>query len=509
INTRALILLDQTSGAYYLRLLGRWMGAASIEGPWTVAPNPPASLAQAQKTAVAAKQVDLLDQKSGNQTAESAVPTVYVSTVPAELLQTQGRPGFAPIDGTRLLTIKNTSSRIFLDLSSQRYYVLISGRWFRARSLPEPWEYVPAGVLPPDFAKIPENHPKGDVLMSVAGTPQAKEAVIANSVPQTATVKRSEANLDVAYDGQPEFKPIESTKLEYAVNTAVPVIRVSDNAYYAVRNGVWFAAATATGPWAAASAVPGEIYTIPPSSPLYYVTYVHVYGATPEVIYTGYQPGYLGTCVSEDAVVVYGTGYVYPPWVGAVWYGPPVTYGFGVSFGFAAGFAFGFDAGYWGGPWWGPYWGHPGWGGNVYVNHVNVYNHWNRNVIVQRTPLAPHPVSSGHTAHGDVYAGRDGKVYRRQDASWQHYEGKDGWKTLETASEKDPEARPENRPEEPAREVSQPSENSERLDQEERARARGEDHESFSRGGGGGESGGFHGGGGESGGSHGGGGGRR
>ncbi|MCX6348556.1 MAG: autotransporter, partial [Candidatus Aureabacteria bacterium] len=159
INTRALILLDQTSGVYYLHLLGRWMGAAAIEGPWAPAPNPPASLAQAQEAAVAAKQVDLLDQQPGDQTAGSTVPTVYVSTVPAELLQTEGRPGFAPIDGTRLLTIKNTSSRIFLDLSSQRYYVLISGRWFRAPSLPGPWEYVPSGDLPPDFAKIPENHP--------------------------------------------------------------------------------------------------------------------------------------------------------------------------------------------------------------------------------------------------------------------------------------------------------------------------------------------------------------
>ena len=131
----------------------------------------------------------------------------------------------------------------------------------------------------------------------------------------------------------------------------------------------------------------------------------------------------------------------------------------------------------------------------MYVNHINVYNHWNRNVIVHHPPPAAHPVSRGPAAHGDVYAGRDGKAYRRQDGSWQHYEGKDGWKTLETASEKRPEARPENRPEEPAREVIHPSENSERLDREEWSRARGEDRESSFRGGGGGGSGGFHGGG--------------
>ena len=36
-------------------------------------------------------------------------------------------------------------------------------------------------ALPADFAKIPEAHPKGAALVSVAGTPQAREAAIANT----------------------------------------------------------------------------------------------------------------------------------------------------------------------------------------------------------------------------------------------------------------------------------------------------------------------------------------
>ena len=55
-------------------------------------------------------------------------------------------------------------------------------------------------------------------------------------------------------------------------------------------------------------------------------------------------------------VVVYGTGYVYPPvYVGSLWYPPPVTYGgFGAGFfwGSVTGFAFGAAAGaLWGGAW--------------------------------------------------------------------------------------------------------------------------------------------------------------
>ena len=153
--------------------------------------------------------------------------------------------------------------------------------------------------LPPDFAKIPTYSPKADVLVSVPGTPQAKEAVIANSIPQTATISRTAAKLNVSYYGAPDFQTIQGTSLTYAVNTATPVIYVPGNAYYAVQNGVWFTSAMPTGPWAVATTVPPAIYTIPPSSPMHYVTYVYVYGYTPSVVYVGYTPGYYGTVVSS------------------------------------------------------------------------------------------------------------------------------------------------------------------------------------------------------------------
>ncbi len=51
--------------------------------------------------------------------------------------------------------------------------------------------------MPPDFAKIPVDSPKATVLASVPGTPQAQEGLIANSIPQTATITRSEAKLTV------------------------------------------------------------------------------------------------------------------------------------------------------------------------------------------------------------------------------------------------------------------------------------------------------------------------
>ena len=81
--------------------------------------------------------------------------------------------------------------------------------------------------------------------------------------------------------------------MTYAVNTTTPVIYVPGNTYYAVNNGVWFMSANATGPWAVATTVPPVIYTIPPSSPLHYVTYVQVYGYTPERGVRGLHAGLL------------------------------------------------------------------------------------------------------------------------------------------------------------------------------------------------------------------------
>jgi hypothetical protein len=261
----------------------------------------------------------------------------------------------------------------------------------------------------------------------------------------------------------------------------------------------------------------------------------------------GYTPGYHGTCVTRGSglVVVYGTGYRYHPWVRSVWFGPPVTYGTGVSItytpwtGWTVGFGFGW---YWGPasvtcswgwgphPWWGPIgWGHyypypywrppyggvawgprggaawgvggwaaasrniyhrwPGgaavtrgsrgfnaWTGNRWANQVGMsYNSRTGNLAAGQR-AAVHNVYTGDYAHGrrgsvtnvdtgrtvtggrvtggnaytgdrgsaawvrgeqggvarvgdDIYAGRDGSVYRRGDGGWQQNSGK-GWSSV-------------------------------------------------------------------------------
>jgi hypothetical protein len=260
----------------------------------------------------------------------------------------------------------------------------------------------------------------------VPGTPQAKEALIANAIPQTATITRSEAKLTVQYDGEPTFVPMEGTSMSYANNTSAAVIKVSDDSYYCVEAGVWFKAPSAEGPWLVADTVPAQIYDIPLSSPLYNVTYVRVYGSTPEVVHVGYTPGYYGTVVSARTMtVVYGTGWYYTPYISPIaWYGWPYTYGVGAGFTYTddSGWSFGFGYGYsyypYYYPWWGPmgYWGccwypYYGWGAWGGAAVANVYGVWG-NTAYSRTGAAwanPYTGRYGAATRGTYYNTQTGR----------------------------------------------------------------------------------------------------
>jgi hypothetical protein len=419
LNTRATILLDTKKKEYYLNVMDGWLQAPDlVTGSWSYTSKIPSDMKEITKgiqerqqaTAQEGSTVPSLKQakEKGN------IPVIYVSVGPGELLVTEGAPQFETIPTTQLEYVKNTTANIFRDTSSLEYYILLAGRWFRSKSLESgPWEFVDAKSLPEQFANIPENSPKAGVLVSVRGTGPAKEALIANAIPQTATITRNQAQLQVKYDGDPQFKNIEGTDMQYAVNTATPVIQVDDKSYYAVENAVWFVAAAPVGPWAVATSVPPAIYSIPLSSSLHYVTYVKVYRSAPDVVYVGYTPGYYGTVVSSTtSTVVYGTGWYYPPYVGSYWYGAPYTYGVGVastwssgtgwSITIGVGYTYGYPYYY---PWWGP-WGYyeaccwrPAWGyGYAGYAGANVYGRWGNTAYASTRAAWANPYTGNYDA---------------------------------------------------------------------------------------------------------------
>jgi len=434
INTRMLILKDK-DGQHFLHVWDGYLTSPSLDGPWTVASKAPEGAAEAQKQALASPTpADLLNQQPEEATSappslsNGAPPKIYVATQPTELITFDGEPNYVPINGTHLLYVANTTGNVFKLLNDQQLYILISGRWYRAPSLDGPWQFVPADHLASDFASIPDNSPKENVKASIPGTQQATEALLANAIPESTKISRTSQMNPPDIDGPPDLRPIGGTPLFYVANSGTPIIKVDEQSWYSCENGVWYSATSVNGPWVVAESVPAVIYTIPPSSPLHYLTYVRVYGSNSDVVYSGYTPGYLGTEV-EDGVVVYGNGFYYSPWVGTVWYGYPVSWGFGWGpcwnpwddWCFAFGFGWGwYGHGWWGcDPWWGGWHHHHGLVASVRPGSFST----SRNVFVRTSRTSPGTRtvvrSQSRVGYARAYNSRTGTMVAGQRATVQ------------------------------------------------------------------------------------------
>ena len=287
-------------------------------------------------------------------------PEIVVSTDPAELIVSEGPAAFVPLVDD-LLVLQNSDDDVFMHVSSQKFYIVLAGRWYRSSSLTGPWTYQAADKLPGAFADIPRDSNQADSRVYVAGTEEAKDAILDAQVPQTAAVKRGEADIEVQYDGEPVYQAVDGTDLVYIQNTGSTVL-VSGGLYYLVEEGVWYVSSSSTGPWQVSDHRPEQVDTILPTSPVYNTKYVHVYDSTPSVVYVGYTPGYTGSYVYRNSIF-YGTGWYHRPWVSPYYYYPRVsTWGFNVSYNSWNGWNFGLS---WG---WGPF-------------SVNYYSggYWHRN----------------------------------------------------------------------------------------------------------------------------------
>lgn len=335
VNTNWPLFLDKSQSKYYLFTGKQWLTASSVNGPWSITATLPKDMS---KVAQDPQWAGLAKAISPPATAPGYAPTVFYSTGAAEVILFQGQPVYSKIPGTQLVYASNTEADLFVHSPTQQYYYLAAGRWFRAGSLSGPWTYATPS-LPADFANIPLNSPASRVLVSVPGTEAAKDAVLLAQIPTTVQVNAASAaaQAKVTYSGTPEFKSIEGTSLSYATNTSDKVIQVGD-VYYLCLQGIWFVSPNPQGPWTTATSVPSEIYTIPPSSPVYNVTYVTQTAASDGYVESSYTAGYYGSFivgVTVGAVIAGGTGYYYPPYFyypayGYPMYRPyPATYGYG------------------------------------------------------------------------------------------------------------------------------------------------------------------------------------
>ncbi len=498
VNTNWDLFFEKSKKSYYLLAEGIWLTAQNLQGPWT----PTRALPKDMSKLPAGQNFDDVKKSVPPPPRSGTVPQVFYSNAPAELILLRGAPVYSRIPKTHLLYVANTENDIFLDDAQQRYYVLFSGRWFRSKAFAGPWSYA-GNDLPEDFSKIPSESAKARVLASVPGTVEASDAVMLAQIPQTAIVNRTEAEAKVNqqgvhYSGPPQFKPVEQTSLQYAANTQDKVIKDGD-LYYLCFQGVWFMSTTPNGPWKTADSVPKEIYTIPPSSPVYNVTYVTQTNPTTTTVESSTTAGYFGMFaigLTAGLAIAYGTGWYYPPYyywgpgMGYPYYCPwPATYGAGYVYnpwtgGFAGGRAvYGPYGAAGGAAWYNPGTGRygrsasvQGWyGGRTAASTYNpwtggygatsqghnAYGQWGHSVASRGDQWAQtghlttargtafgYRGSEGsgagfHGANGTVartnnytYAGNDGNVYRKDTGgNWSKYNN-GSWNQVDTTGAK-------------------------------------------------------------------------
>ncbi len=482
VNTNWDLFENTPTNTYYLRNNDTWLKAADVKGPWSPAGTLPDGFKQLPAED---NWKDVKANLPGK--AVKTAPQVFVSTTPAELILLTGEPSYLLVQGTNLLWVSNTESDIFRMGKTGPVYYLVAGRWFSAPDFTGPWTFATPS-LPEDFKKIPLSHDRSRVLASVPGTDQAAEAVLLAQIPQTARVNKKETKApDVAFQGNPEFAPIEKTTVERAVNTDKDVFKIGD-LYYMCYQGVWFSGKSATGPWEVTSSVPQEIYQIPASSPSHHVTYVTVEDDDDDdwVVYAA-AAGYTGMMVAYGCTV-WGTGWYYPPYWGYGGY-YPYYYGHFPTYGYSAWYnpwtgAYGRSAGVYGpyggagvGARYNPRTGTYARGAAAYGPYgargvaqaynprtgtyaatrqgSNVYGSWGSTAVQRGDDWAKTNRytnrQTGNTTRtirtdegsavtrrgaggatvgvgdgGNVYAGNDGNVYRRQDGTWQKYDN-GGW----------------------------------------------------------------------------------
>lgn len=433
VNTDWNLFYDTDRRSWFVINDGTWQTQSLLaSGDWAVATNLPEDFMR-------------LSGEQGWQVVREALPAqapvtpppaLIVSLEPTELVIIDGPPRLQLIPGADgLMEVANSDSALFqLD---DTWYILAAGRWFEAASLDEGW--APVGELPGAFAKIPRDHGRASVRESVPGTMEAALAFIGATLPRNRSVAiDATPSEEVVYVGAPRFEQISGTSVARAVNTPFAVIR-HNNAYYLNDEAVWYRSDTPTGPWKPALVVPDDIFEIPPSDPLYYVTYVRPAGnqAQPDEARFTYSEGYNGT-YTIGVNAVRGTGWAYKPWIGYPG-GSPVYWSYPPAFG----------------------WGHPrgpGWG----YGYRNPRYYWDGYApmqtitisgqarypggavsITEQDPRLARPGydyttlaeqrledsrAAGYVAD-DLFADPQGQVYKRQDNGWSKHE--DGnWSTM-------------------------------------------------------------------------------
>jgi hypothetical protein len=493
VNTNWDLFQHDPTKTFYLRDEHSWLQAADVAGPWKPAGKLPDSFSKLPpddnwkdvKTALPAKPLS------------GPMPKVFVSTKPAELILVTGAPSYLLVDKTKLLWLTNTDSDVFRLGKGGPIYFLISGRWFTAPDFTGPWTFATPSLPEDFKKISLEHPRSRVLASVPGTPQSAEAVLLAQIPQTATVDKKTVKAPDVAFQGEAQFQPIPQTTVSRAANTDKDIIKVGDQFYmcfegvwFVSKNpgGPW----EVTGK---VPSQIYEIPPSSPSYPVTQVVVVEdhddsaVYATA--AAYTGmmvawgcvvwgsgyYYPPYIGYGGFYPAYYpfypTYGFHASYNPWTGAysrgaVAYGPYGGAGVGARYNPRTGtYARGAAA-------WGPYgargvasaynprtgavggtrqgsgvygsWGQTGvrrgdqWASSSRVTN-NVTGATTRRTTTSGGGSSVTRNGAGignnsgvaRTGNGDVYAGRDGNVYRNTGSGWQQY-GDGGWNSVPGAT---------------------------------------------------------------------------
>src|SRR3974390_1507928 len=181
--------------------------------------------------------VDASDEQISKVEVKNDPPKVIFSPKPALLVLVDGLPQLRDLPGVNLQRVINTRAVILFDNDKKKYYLRVQDWWLEAKELEGPWSY--AKKLPDDMKKAEEFIVSQTQAQTLEGEPQPQQ--------QSLKAAGKKAEIPVVYvvfgpaelietKGEPVYKPIPATSLEYAENTNGNLFRLASE-YYVLISG--------------------------------------------------------------------------------------------------------------------------------------------------------------------------------------------------------------------------------------------------------------------------------
>lgn len=187
-------------------------------------------------------------------------PTVFYSSTPAIIIGFDGAPVWSPIKDIDLKFAVNTNWDIFQQPATNTFFLRCDASWFKSNNVSTGW--VPAGILPESFSKLPANDNWKETIANIPG-----KNITSDKMPKI-FVSTAPAELIVS-DGPPKYSPVGTTPLLWMSNTESDIFRngAKGDFYYLVA-GRWFSGPSLNGPWKFATPdLPADFENIPLEHP--------------------------------------------------------------------------------------------------------------------------------------------------------------------------------------------------------------------------------------------------